>query len=253
MERSKMITNKIKHTALLSRLSREDDLQGDSESIQTQKAMLEQYASKNGFTNIIHYVDDGYSGTNFDRPDFQRLMNDIKLGKIGVIITKDLSRLGRDHITTGYLLESYFPDNKVRFIAINDDVDSEKGIPDFAPFKNIMNEWYAKDISKKIRSAYRTKALKGEFTGAYAPYGYKKDPNNKHHLIIDEEEAEVVLMIFELASIGKSAFEISQILKKKEILKPRAKLIKMKNKYYKEMWDEHPYIILDMKSYMTMC
>ena len=241
MERSKMITNKIKHTALLSRLSREDDLQGDSESIQTQKAMLEQYASKNGFTNIIHYVDDGYSGTNFDRPDFQRLMNDIKSGKIGVIITKDLSRLGRDHITTGYLLESYFPDNKVRFIAINDDVDSEKGIPDFAPFKNIMNEWYAKDISKKIRSAYRTKALKGEFTGAYAPYGYKKDPNNKHHLIIDEEEAEVVLMIFELASIGKSAFEISQILKKKEILKPRAKLLKMKNKYYKEMWDEHPY------------
>ena len=139
MERSKMITNKIKHTALLSRLSREDDLQGDSESIQTQKAMLEQYASKNGFTNIIHYVDDGYSGTNFDRPDFQRLMNDIKLGKIGVIITKYLSRLGRDHITTGYLLESYFPDNKVRFIAINDDVDSEKGIPDFVGITLLKN------------------------------------------------------------------------------------------------------------------
>ncbi len=236
-----MIINKIKHTALLSRLSREDDLQGDSESIQTQKAMLEQYASKNGFKNIIHYVDDGYSGTNFDRPDFQRLMNDIKLGKIGVIITKDLSRLGRDHITTGYLLENYFPKNRVRFIAINDDVDTEKGIPDFTPFKNIMNEWYAKDISKKIRSAYRTKALKGEFTGAYAPYGYNKDPNNKHHLIIDEEEAEVVVMIFELASIGKSAFDISQILKKKEILKPRAKLLKEKHKYYKEMWNEHPY------------
>ena len=104
-----------------------------------------------------------------------------------------------------------------------------------------MNEWYAKDISKKIRSAYRIKAFKGEFTGAYAPYDYKKDPNNKHNLIIDEEEAEVVFVIFELVSIGKSAFEISQILKTQEILKPRAKLLKTNNKYYKEMWDEHPY------------
>ncbi len=241
MERSKMITNKNKHTALLSRLSREDDLQGDSESIQTQKSMLEQYALKHNFINLIHYVDDGYSGTNFDRPDFQRLMNDIKLGKIETIITKDLSKLGRDHIMTGYLLENFFPEHKVRFIAINDDVDSDKGIPDFTPFKNIMNEWYAKDISKKIRSAYKTKALKGQFTGAYAPYGYKKDPSDKHHLIIDYEQAEVVLEIFELASKGKSAFEIAQILKRKQIYKPRARLLKENNKYYKEMWDKYPY------------
>ena len=149
----------FKSTALLSRLSREDELLGDSESIMTQKTMLEQYAIKNGFTNIVHYVDDGFSGTNFERPDFLRLVDDIKLGKIETVITKDLSRLGRDYLKTGYYLEEFFPMNGVRFIAINDDVDTLKGIPELTPFKNIMNEWYAKDISKKIRSAYRTKAL----------------------------------------------------------------------------------------------
>lgn len=111
--------------------------------------MLTQYAKKNHFPNIEYYVDDGYSGTNFERPDFQRLMNDIKDGKVGIVITKDLSRLGRDYLKTGYLLEDFFPSNNVRFIAINDDVDTDKGINDFTPFKNIMNEWYAKDISKK--------------------------------------------------------------------------------------------------------
>lgn len=129
-----MKTN-IKHTALLSRLSREDENNGTSESILTQKAMLSQYAQKHHFKNIIHYVDDGYSGTNFERPDFQRLMQDIKLGKIGIVITKDLSRLGRDYLKTGYLLEDFFPSNNVRFIAINDDVDTDKGINDFTPFK----------------------------------------------------------------------------------------------------------------------
>ena len=112
-----------------------------------------------------------YHTSLFDRPEFQRLKNDIEKGKVGVVIVKDLSRLGRDHIMTGYYLEHFFPEYKVRFIAINDDVDSEKGINDFTPFKNIMNEWYAKDISKKIRSAYKIKAMNGEFTGAYAPYG----------------------------------------------------------------------------------
>ena len=236
-----MKDNKIYNTALYCRLSLDDGSVGESGSIQTQKIILEEYAKMHGFKIYDVYVDDGYSGLNFNRPGFQRMIQDIQSGKINLVITKDLSRLGRNYIETGYYTEHCFKDVGVRYIAINDDVDSEKGIPDFAPFKNIMNEWYAKDISKKIRSAYRTKALKGEFTGAYAPYGYKKDPNNKHHLIIDEEETEVVLMIFELASIDKSAFEISQILKKKELLKPRAKLLKMKNKYYKEMWNEHPY------------
>ena len=164
--------------------------------------MLEQYAIRNGFTNIAHYVDDGFSGTNFDRPDFVRLVEDVKLGKIDTIITKDLSRLGRDYLKTGYYLEEFFPTHNVRFIAINDDVDTSKGIPELTPFKNIMNEWYAKDISKKIRSAYRTKALKGQFTAAYAPYGYKKDSNDRHHLIVDKETSDTVKEIFILASIG---------------------------------------------------
>lgn len=143
--------------------------------------MLEEYAKEHSFTNFIHYIDDGYSGTNFERLEFQRLVKDIKNNLIDTVIVKDLSRLGRDYLKLGYYLEEFFPLYKVRFISINDDIDSFKGIPELTPFKNIMNEWYAKDISKKIRSAYKIKALKGEFTASYAPYGYMKDLNDKHH------------------------------------------------------------------------
>ena len=213
---------KLKHTALLSRLSKEDELIGESESIQTQKAMLEEYARLHGFINIVHYTDDGYLGTNFDRPEFQRLVNDIKNNLIDTVIVKDLSRLGRDYLKTGYYLEEFFPSFNVRFIAINDDIDSNKGIPELTPFKNIMNEWYAKDISKKIRSAYKTKALKGEFTAAYAPYGYKKDPNDKLHLIIDEEVAPIVKKIFDMATKEYSAYQIARFLRQNKTLKPRS-------------------------------
>ena len=182
--------NKI--TALLCRLSREDELQGDSESIQTQKKILCEYATKNNLTNIKYYVDDGYSGTNFERPAFQQLLRDIMDNKVEAVIVKGLSRLGRDYIKTGQLLEEFFPNFNVRFIAINDDVDSNRGIPELTPFKNIMNEWYARDISKKIKSAFLIKAKNGEFTGSHAPYGYKKNPNNKHQLIVNEETAPVV-------------------------------------------------------------
>lgn len=232
---------KIKHTALLSRLSKEDELSLESESIQTQKAMLEEYASSHGFKNIIHYSDDGYSGTSFDRPDFKRLVSDIECGIIDTVIVKDLSRLGRDYLKTGYYIEEFFPKYNVRFIALNDDVDSNNGISDFTPFKNIMNEWYAKDISKKIKSAYRIKALKGEFTASYAPYGYIKDPNDKHHLIIDYEVSYIVKEIFEMASIGKSSFEIASILTKRKILKPRCYMYTKYKTYSKDIWNEHPY------------
>lgn len=235
------IKQQDKITALLCRLSREDELVGDSESIQTQKKMLYQYAKEHHFTNIVYYVDDGYSGTTFDRPEFQRLKNDIEKGKVGVVIVKDLSRLGRDHIMTGYYLEHFFPEYKVRFIAINDDVDSEKGINDFTPFKNIMNEWYAKDISKKIRSAYKIKAMNGEFTGAYAPYGYKKNPDNKHQLIINEETAHVVKRIFQMACEGLTAYQICRVLKDEKILKPRAQIMNDNGRYYNPLWEEHPY------------
>ena len=235
-----MNTN-IKHTALPSRLSREDENIGTSESILTQKTMLTQYAKSHHFKNIIHYVDDGYSGTNFERPDFQRLMQDIKLGKIGVVITKDLSRLGRDYIKIGNLLEEYFPKYQVRYIAINDDIDTINGIPEYVPFKNIINEWYARDISRKIRSAYQTKALNGEFTASYAPYGYKKDENNKHQLIVDEETSWVVKEIFKLIANKNSLYQVARILKDKKILKPRAQIMKKEGKYYNELWEKYPY------------
>ena len=164
--------------------------------------MLEQYAKQNLFNHTKFYIDDGYSGTSFESPGFQDLLRDIDKGKVGTIIIKDLSRLGRDYLKTGYYLENYFPENKVRLIAVNDSVDSNKEHQEFTPFRNIMNEWYAKDISKKIKSAYRIKALEGKFTGAYAPYGYMKDPNNKHKLIVNPETGPIVKKIFELAKSG---------------------------------------------------
>lgn len=145
-------TNSI--TALYCRLSRDDDYSGDSISIKNQKEMLAEYAYTKGFENHEFYVDDGYSGTSFERPDFERLLSDIEKGKVSTVVTKDLSRLGRDYLKTGFYIESYFPNHKIRFIAINDNVDSNKESNDFTPFKNIINEWYAKDISKKIKSAY---------------------------------------------------------------------------------------------------
>ncbi|MGM9971435.1 MAG: recombinase family protein [Anaeroplasmataceae bacterium] len=233
--------NNNKITALLCRLSKEDELRGDSQSIQTQKKMLLQYAKSNNFINTEFYVDDGYSGTNFNRPDFKRLMNDIDKGIIGTVIVKDLSRLGREYIEVGTLIEKVFPDKGIRFITINDDVDSINGIPDYMPFKNIINEMYAKDISKKIRSAYKAKALNGEYTGAYAPYGYIKDPNDKHHLIIDAETSAIVKKIFNLACNGYSAYQISQILKEEKVLKPRDKMIKDTGKYQGDLWTKYPY------------
>lgn len=231
--------NKI--TALYCRLSRDDDYHGDSLSIKNQKEMLTDYALANSFENHEFYVDDGYSGTSFERPDFEKLLNDIEKGKVSTIITKDLSRLGRDYLKTGFYIESYFPKHNIRFIAINDNVDSHKESNDFTPFKNIINEWYAKDISKKIKSAYRTKALKGEFTGPYAPYGYQKDPENKYRLIIDLETTPIVKRIFEYALEGLTPFKIASILKKEGILKPRAKMMKDLGKYVSEKFVKYPY------------
>ena len=150
------LKQQIRITALYCRLSRDDEYSGDSASIQTQKTMLSQYAKEHGFANCEFFVDDGYSGTNYERPDFKRLMKLAEDGKVAAIIVKDLSRLGRDYLKTGYYTEVIFPEYDVRFIAINDDVDTSKGSNEFAPFKNIMNEWYAKDCSKKVKSAFRT-------------------------------------------------------------------------------------------------
>jgi DNA invertase Pin-like site-specific DNA recombinase len=234
-----METNKI--TALYCRISREDELIQESSSIETQKAYLGRYANENKLYNVRYYIDDGYSGANFERPGFMELKKDIENNLVSTLITKDLSRLGRDYLTTGYYIEHYFPLNGVRYIAINDQVDSEKNDNDFAPFRNIMNEWYARDISKKIRSAYKTKALNGEFTGPYPSYGYKKDPKDKHRLIINSSQAQVVRLIYELYLEGITVYKISKVLKEQRILTPRAVLHKTHGAYISDSVKKYPY------------
>ena len=172
---------------------------GTSESIINQKEFLTKYvAQQPNWLLIDCYIDDGFTGTNFNRPSFIRLKEDIEQGKIDMVITKDLSRLGRDYIDTGYYLEKYFPAKNVRYIAVNDGIDtfSKNSNNDIGPFMSVVNDMYAKDISKKVRTVKRTKAEKGEFIGAFAPYGYKKHPNDITKLVIDDEAAEIVKYIF---------------------------------------------------------
>ena len=203
--------------ALYCRLSQDDGLVGDSSSIQTQKMMLEKYANDNGIIIVDYYIDDGYSGTNFDRPDFQRMLNDIEDEKVNMVITKDLSRLGRDYVRTGYYIDFYFKDKDIRYIAINDNVDTLYDNNDIAPFKNILNEMYAKDTSRKVKTAVRQRLLKGMFIASHPPYGYKRNPYNKNHLIIDEEVADVVRLIFDLALSNMGIATIAKELNRRGI------------------------------------
>ena len=203
--------------ALYCRLSQDDGLVGDSSSIQTQKMMLEKYANDNGIIIVDYYIDDGYSGTNFDRPDFQRMLNDIEDEKVNMVITKDLSRLGRDYIRTGYYIDFYFKDKDVRYIAVNDNVDTLYDNNDIAPFKNILNDMYAKDTSRKVKTAVRQRLLKGMFIASHPPYGYKRNPYNKNHLIIDEEVVDVVRLIFDLALSNMGIATIAKELNRRGI------------------------------------
>lgn len=199
--------------ALYCRLSRDDELQGDSNSIKNQKAILSKYAQEHGFTNPRFYVDDGYSGTNFNRPDFQQLMDEVNEGKVRTIIVKDMSRLGRDYLKVGFYTEITFPEANVRFIAINDQVDSESAVDnDFTPFRNIINEWYAKDTSKKIRAVFKAKGLSGKHLCTIPPYGYKKDDHDKQQWLVDEDAAKVVKEIFSLCMLGYGPTQIARIL-----------------------------------------
>ena len=211
--------NKI--TALYCRLSQEDELKGDSNSIQNQRSILEKYAKDNGFENTKIFVDDGFSGVNFERPGFQDMMARMENGEIGTLITKDLSRLGRNYIEVGHYTEITFPRLGVRYIAINDNYDSlyTEG-NELAPFKNLFNEWYARDTSKKIRAVVKAKAERGERVSTQIPYGYMKDPLQKNHLIIDPETAPVVKEIFSLCASGIGPKNIGNILRDKQILKP---------------------------------
>ena len=208
-------------TALYCRLSRDDGTDNDSNSIINQKKLLQKYAKEHCFENTRNYVDDGYTGTNFNRPGFQKLLEDIDMGYVSVVIVKDMSRLGRDYLQVGYYTDTYFPDRDIRFIAINDCVDSADGENELAPFRNVMNEMYARDISRKVRSSHRLRGNAGEPL-SQPPYGYMKDPHNKKKWNIDNNVAQVVRDIFRMCLEGKGNETIARILQENKVLVPMA-------------------------------
>ena len=213
-------SNQIRKTALYCRLSQDDGIEGDSNSIQNQKAILQKFAEDHHFPSPCFYVDDGFSGGNFQRPAFQQMISDMENGEIGIIVTKDLSRLGRNQLHTGLYIEERFPMFGVRYIAINDNVDTDSSESnDLMPFKNLFNEWFIRDTSRKIRAVLKAKAERGERLGTRTPYGYRKDPDTKK-LIVDEEAAAIVRRIFAMCAGGSGPSQIARILKKEQILTP---------------------------------
>ena len=213
--------NQIGITALYCRLSRDDGTESESNSIGNQKKLLSQKAKEMGLTDTKYYVDDGYTGTNFNRPGFQQLIDDIEIGLVSAVMVKDLSRLGRDYVSVGNYTDSYFPEHNIRFIAVNDAIDSDEGESEIAPFKNILNEMYARDISKKIRSSHRLRGSMGEPL-SQPPYGYMKSSENKKKWIIDPEAATVVKSIFKMCLDGKGNETIARELQENKVLIPMA-------------------------------
>ena len=208
---------------LYCRLSKDDGNSVESMSIWSQKVMLKQYAESNSIAIYDYYVDDGFSGTNFERPSFKKMITDIENGKINCVITKDLSRLGRNYLQSGAYIEMYFPQKNIRYIAITDGIDTlNSNQNDIMPFKNILNEMYAKDTSKKVKSAIQSRMREGTYIGSKAPFGYLKDPNNKRRLIIDEKTKPIIELIYKLCLEGKGTQLISQELMKRKIPRPSA-------------------------------
>lgn len=214
-------TDEIGITALYNRLSRDDGTDSESNSIANQKKLLSQKAKELGLTNTRYYVDDGYTGTNFNRPSFQKMIEDIEMGYVTTVMVKDLSRLGRDYVSVGHYTDTYFPEHNVRFIAVNDGIDSDEGESEIAPFKNILNEMYARDISKKVRSSHRLRGNAGEPL-SQPPYGYMKSPENKKKWIVDPEAAAIVKRIFKMCIEGNGYETIARTLQLEEILNPTA-------------------------------
>ena len=225
--------NEIYNIGLYIRLSREDGDKHESESITNQKSLLLQYTKENNLRVYHIYIDDGFSGTNCDRPAFKRLISDIESKKINMVITKDMSRLGRDYIGTGELVEKYFPSKGVRYVAVTDNIDTylDNSNNDIAPFKAIMNDMYAKDISKKIKSSLKAKQKEGKWVGGRTPFGYDIDPNNKNHLVINEEQASIVKKIFSMSLEGLSYFKIAKKLTEENVKTPA--------QYYNFEWKSH--------------
>ena len=225
-----MVGNNSFKVGLYIRLSR-DDGNVESDSIVSQRSLLRRYVKENNYIVVDEYVDDGFTGTNFERPSFKRMIKDIESGKIDMIITKDMSRLGRDYIGTGELIEKYFPNKNVRYIAINDGIDTfiDNTNNDIAPFKAIMNDMYAKDISKKVKTSLHSRMKDGLYVSGRCPFGYQKDPTNKNHLIINEEQASIVRLIFDLALKGNTYHYIAQYLTERKIKTPAS--------YYNYIWN----------------
>ena len=209
-------------TALYARLSQEDALDGESNSIANQKKILLKYAKDNGFSNPIFFIDDGVSGVTFDRPGWNEMIRLAEAGKVTTVIVKDMSRMGRDYLKVGYYTESFFAERDIRYIAINDGVDSDKGDNEFIPFRNLFNDFYARDTSKKIRAVMRAKGNAGEHLCTNPPYGYMKSPDNKKQWIVDEEAAAVVKRIFDLCVAGKGPMQIAKILTADKVLTVKA-------------------------------
>ena len=218
--RSTENTNRNLITALYCRLSQEDERLGESLSIENQRLMLKKYAEEHRFPNIQFYVDDGFSGADFNRPSFKRMMNDVECGRVGIVIVKDQSRLGRDYLQTGMLMEITFPQFDVRFIAINDGVDSENGVSDFSGIKNYFNDFYARDTSRKIRAVQRAKGERGDRVSTATPYGYMRNPENKKELLPDPETAPIVKRIFEMCANGMGVTKICDTLTREKVLAP---------------------------------
>ena len=231
-----MQEEKTYHAAVYARLSKEDERAGDSVSIESQVAMLTKYVSDNGWEHVATYKDDGYSGTSFDnRPAFQEMMSRVRKGEINLVIVKDLSRFGRDYLEVGQYTEVIFPALNCRFIAVNDNVDTIHNNNDMlAIFKNVMNDFYARDTSAKIRAVRKSAMRSGRYMGAFAPYGYVKDPADKHKFLIDEPAAEVVRLIFSMRGGGIGCPKIARELNEKGILPPRTY-------YFDERGKQNPY------------
>ena len=227
------IVSEIYNVGLYIRLSKEDGEKRESESITNQKSLLLQYVKENNLKVYDIYIDDGFSGTNFDRPAFKRLISDIESKKINMVITKDMSRLGRDYIGTGELVEKYFPSKGVRYIALTDNIDTylDNSNNDIAPFKAIMNDMYAKDISKKIKSSLRAKQKEGKWVGGRTPFGYDQDKDDKNHLVINAEQAIIVKKIFNMSLEGLSYFKIAKKLTEENVKTPV--------QYYNFEWKSH--------------
>ncbi len=254
-----MVKPNTKITALYERLSRDDELQGESNSITNQKEFLEDYARQNGFRNIRHFTDDGFTGTNFNRPGFKDLLDEVQAGNVSAVIVKDLSRFGRDYLQVGFYTEVLFPQKNVRFIAINNSVDSNNPVEnDFTPFLNIMNEWYAKDTSKKIRAVFQSRMKQGKRCSGAVPFGYYRKPGDKQTFYKDEEAAKTIQYIFRLACDGMGPTAIADRLTEEKVLTPAAFAKEHHPEDYRNGYESDPYSwnantvceILDRQEYL---